>query len=324
MATSLTSKTVAHPGPLPASGARGADSLRTLVTFPPPLAAIRMRASASGSLTTFMCQPLACRSVSRVAHDPDMALPEHEIAALERRARIVDGDGLAERGLLHVAVARRGHAGGGERRLDEARAVDPLRRPAAPEIRRLEKALGDRDIIRFARAGLREMTEREVQPVSRDREIALMGHNRQPRPERQRHARRQLDAGAGIGVGAERCDPMRRLRRRPERRGRHVADVTVAIELNPRPSAVLVVDHHALAVERFGFQGSACVGVAPERRACRDNSLRLPDCVSRARRRDRADDPPRGRGGQGSTDGRTGRQSWGSGHRFGATVAVAG
>ena len=56
-----------HPGPLPASGARGADNLLTLVTSPPPFAAIRARASASGSLTTFMCQPLACSSVRRRA-----------------------------------------------------------------------------------------------------------------------------------------------------------------------------------------------------------------------------------------------------------------
>ena len=89
-----------------------------------------------------------------VAHDADMPLPEHEIAAPER---LVGGDRLAERGLLHVAVARRGDAGRVKPRLDQARAVDPFRRPAAPKIGRFEKALGDRDMVRLARAGLREM-----------------------------------------------------------------------------------------------------------------------------------------------------------------------
>ena len=86
----------------------------------------------------------------------------------------IDGDRLAERGLLHVAVARRGDAGRVKRRLDQARAVDPFRRPAAPEIGRFEKALGDRDRVRLARADLREMREPEVQAVGRDREIALL------------------------------------------------------------------------------------------------------------------------------------------------------
>ena len=168
-----------------------------------------------------------------------------------------------------------------ERGLDEARAVDPLRRPAAPEIRRLEKALGDRDVIRFAPAGLREMARPEIEPVRRDREIAFPAHDRQPRAERERHARRQLDAGAGIGVRAQRGDPMGRLGRRPERRARQIADIMVAIELHPGPALALVVDRHALAVERFGLQRRVRVGVTPERRACRDNPLRLPVRVSR-------------------------------------------
>jgi hypothetical protein len=55
-----------------------------------------------------------------IAHDPDMTLPEDEIAALKLRLLIVDGDRLAQGGPHHVAVARRCDAGGGQRGLDEA------------------------------------------------------------------------------------------------------------------------------------------------------------------------------------------------------------
>ena len=125
--------------------------------------------------------------------------------------------GSPKRRLLHVAVARRRDSGRGQRRLDEARAVDPLRRPPAPEIGRLEKALGDRDSVRFTRDELREMARPEVQSVLRDREVALLAHDRQPRAERERHPRRQLDRGARIAVRAQRGDTMRRRGRRPER-----------------------------------------------------------------------------------------------------------
>ena len=36
-----------------------ADILRAFVRTPPPVATMRWRASLKGSLTTFMCQPLA-------------------------------------------------------------------------------------------------------------------------------------------------------------------------------------------------------------------------------------------------------------------------
>ena len=103
-----------------------------------------------------------------------------------------------------------------------------------------------------------------------------MAHDLEPGAERKRHQRRQLDARAGIGVRAERRDAMRRLRRRPERRARQVADVTVAIELRPGPFPLLVINRHALAMERLGLQRRGRVGETPERRARRDNPLREP------------------------------------------------
>src|SRR6185312_4378367 len=144
----------------------------------------------------------------RIAQDSDMALPKHEIAALERRVGIVDGDRLAEGRLHHVAVARRSDAGGGQRGLNEARAVDPLRRPAAPEIGRLEEKLGNRDRVARAYARIREMPRPQMQAVRRDREIALAGHDPEFSAERERHARDELDRGARIGVGAQSRDPM--------------------------------------------------------------------------------------------------------------------
>ena len=52
---------------------------------------MRARASVRGSLTTAMCQPLACKQRGGVAHDADMALPEYEIAARQRRPAAATG-----------------------------------------------------------------------------------------------------------------------------------------------------------------------------------------------------------------------------------------
>ena len=74
-----------------------------------------------------------------VAHDPDVTLPEDEIAAAKR---VLGAEVLAEEGGLHVGVARRGDAGGEERQLHEAGAVDAAGAAAAPEIGDAEEALG--------------------------------------------------------------------------------------------------------------------------------------------------------------------------------------
>ena len=79
---------------------------------------------------------------------------------------------------------------------------------------------------------------------------------------------------------AQRDDPVGRLEGPRERCARQIADVLVAIELNPGPALALVVDRDALAVERFGLERGVRAGVTPERRACGENPLRLPDRVS--------------------------------------------
>ena len=72
-----------------------------------------------------------------VARDGDMALPENQIAA----PQVAERRRFAEREFLHVAVARAGDAGGLQRNLDQARAIEPERRLAAPQIGRAEKSL---------------------------------------------------------------------------------------------------------------------------------------------------------------------------------------
>ena len=81
-----------------------------------------------------------------VAHDRDMAFPEDQIAALQfLRFRRVQRP--AEAVLLHVAVARAAGAGGIQRDLDQAGAIDSKAALAAPQIGRADKTFGHRDEI---------------------------------------------------------------------------------------------------------------------------------------------------------------------------------
>ncbi len=231
----------------------------------------------------------------RVAHDSDMALPEHEVAAPQMRERVVERQRPAERGLLHVAVARRGDSRRRERGLRQAGAVDPLAGAPAPQIGRLEKTLGDGDEIGLARVDRREMLGVEEEAVAGDGEIAVEARDVDERAERQREARRPLDRRPGIGVGAQRGDPVGRRARRPERGRRQIADVAVARELDPAPVAALLVDDDRLAVERLGVErrlGSrarAAAARSARRRGTprRRRSAPLRSCRARIRRRGR-------------------------------------
>src|SRR5207302_4921841 len=81
-----------------------------------------------------------------VAHNSDMAFPEQEIAAAQGPLfRSVKR--LANSGLLHVAVARTGDAGGMQRHLHETRTIDAKAALAAPEIGRAHEALGNGDEV---------------------------------------------------------------------------------------------------------------------------------------------------------------------------------
>ena len=214
------------------------------------------------------------------------------------------------------AIARSAEGG-----LDEARAVDPLRRPAAPKIRRLEKALGDRDEVRFVILCAGKMARPKMAPVLGDLEIAVPPHDCYSRAKRERHAWRQLDARSRISMRAHSGDPVRRLGSLAERRRRQIADILVAVELRPGPRAAFLVDRDAFAVERLGLLRRIDSRRTPERRDGRDDlppltldiSGRLEDSTQMSRGQIRR--------GRGSGGGRTQRKTWGSSAGMASTVA---
>jgi len=118
----------------------------------------------------------------RVAHDGDVALPEQEIAAAQvgEVARKCN----AERGLLHVAVARARYPAGRERDLEQPRAIEPERGLAAPQIGHVQKRFGDGD--RVGREGVerRQMPGRNIAAGTGDRERLLQARDREPAAER--------------------------------------------------------------------------------------------------------------------------------------------
>src|SRR5690349_7847138 len=75
-----------------------------------------------------------------IPHDRDVAFPENQVAALQL-LHLGGTQCPAETVLLHIAVARAAGAGGVERYLDEAGAIDAERALAAPEIWRAGEAL---------------------------------------------------------------------------------------------------------------------------------------------------------------------------------------
>ena len=203
------------------------------------------------------------------ARDGDVAFPEDQVAVLQAG----EAYGFAERGFLHVAVARAGHAASGQRHLDEPRAVQPEAGLAAPEIRCAEKLFGDRDEIRFRGGNRHKMPLRHVAARGGDREACVLAHHRDPRAERQRVGRRQLDRGAGEHQRAQRRDLVGRRRpRRQQRGGRQPADVAVAGKLAPGPAVLVgLIDGDALAHQRLGehrcaVRGRRCAP-APDRRS---------------------------------------------------------
>ena len=140
---------------------------------PPPLFSMRARASASGSLVTFIAQPLACSSVAASRMMPTWPFQNTRSPRRRCAQRVVERQRLAERRLLHVAVARRGDSRRHQRGLRQAGAVDPLAGAPAPQIGRLEKTLGDGDEIGLARVDRREMPGVEEEAVVRRRRNRL-------------------------------------------------------------------------------------------------------------------------------------------------------
>ena len=109
-----------------------------------------------------------------VEHQPDMAAPEHEIAAAQ--VPEVRGQGLAEPALLLVGVPRRRPPGLREAELDEARAIEAETGAPAPEIGRADEALGGGGVIGFDRVEGRAVAGKDV--AARDPEIVALGLRR--------------------------------------------------------------------------------------------------------------------------------------------------
>ena len=132
-----------------------------------------------------------------------MAGEEHEVTAPV--APILDL--LPERG-LHVAVAGTIDAAGAERNLDEARAVDPTARAAAPLVRRAEEQFG-----RCDRVGGIFIDHGDVTPVniasSGRHELLVMCRSGSQRPHRQRADYGGLDVGLRKDERGRRGDPVR-------------------------------------------------------------------------------------------------------------------
>ena len=82
-----------------------------------------------------------------VGHDPDVAFPEHEIAALKTIEMLGRANQMTELGELHIAIARRRLASGMQRHLNNPRAVNADTGAPAPQIGRADKAFGDLDEI---------------------------------------------------------------------------------------------------------------------------------------------------------------------------------
>ncbi|GJE70546.1 hypothetical protein CHKEEEPN_2084 [Methylorubrum podarium] len=182
-----------------------------------------------------------------------MALPEHEVAALQpvepRR------QGGAERPLLLVGVARAGPPRILQAELHEARAIEAEAGAPAPEIGRPDEPLGGGGEIRFGgperdgMAGKDEAAPREP-PV-----LALARLRREGRAEAQMGEMRPLQVGRRVDEGAQGGDPMGRCRiGGPERLSRQVADIAVAGELNPGEAVAGLIDRHRVAHHRLGVE----------------------------------------------------------------------
>ena len=87
--------------------------------------------------------------IKAVPHDPDMPIPEDEIAAAQLSAPGIDAD--TDRGFLKVRIARHVHARAVERNLDQTGTIDPKGRLATPQIGRGHETLRDVHEIRFQR-----------------------------------------------------------------------------------------------------------------------------------------------------------------------------
>src|SRR3974390_3648695 len=82
-----------------------------------------------------------------------MASPENQVAT----PQFAERGGFAERELLHVAVTRTGNAGGLQRDRYQPGAIDTKRGLTTPQVRRMQKFLGDSNEIQLSRLDRRQV-----------------------------------------------------------------------------------------------------------------------------------------------------------------------
>ena len=216
----------------------------------------------------------------RVAHDADMAFPEHEIAAL-RAAPSRASARRAPPPACRCRAARRcrrrsARSGRGRSSRSLPTSARPRDRASRESARRPR-----RSPARATPIGARWRAQR-CRPSCVDGEIALVRTivSRAPSDSAMRGG--SLMLGPGIGVGAQRRDAMGRRGRRPERGARQIADITVALELRPGPAlAPRRRRSTALAIERLRLERRVRLRRAPQRRARRDDLHRAPFGVAR-------------------------------------------
>ena len=177
-----------------------------------------------------------------VAHDADMAAPEYDIAAPQAGKVRIEDERRADCFFLQIGIARRRDPGRVERNLHEARAIDAEARFAAPEIGRVQKPLGHRDEVFFARVRMAEMIGEDESIIADLREGALRRANANGGPERRGTPRWHFQVRTLIDKGPVDRDAMGRLRVPLGKRGRgDIADVTVPRELDPAPAFLILV-----------------------------------------------------------------------------------
>ena len=142
-----------------------------------------------------------------------------------------------------------------QRGLHEARTIDADARAPAPQIGRPYKPLGDLDEVARQTIKRGDLPRYDKAAARHFRELVVRLADGQHRIERQMHERRRFDIRRWIKKRSERLDAMRRH----DHVARHgigwqIANVTVARQLHPSPTAAFVEDGQSLAKQCFGFQ----------------------------------------------------------------------
>ena len=153
-------------------------------------------------------------------------------------------------------------------KLDEPGAVDAEGAGAAPEIGRVDEPLGDRDIVVGSGPDRREMLgdqrlARGQQRIARAARLGMAG-DCHPRADGKCAGARELHVRAGIDEGARGHDEVGCLIAAwREIASRDIADITVALGLEPGKALGLLEDQDIVAVQQLRVEP----GVRPRRLA---------------------------------------------------------